>query len=1005
MQRRSVSLKFFHELVATISSKTATSHPVLAVHCLALCILALLFSTDIAIAQSVTHSTPKHYMKFNGVSPKEGKELQKKFPHFFQREVTLAEIDELVRYLMQTKRFSNIDVIRRQNTEDGPHLLLVATELRKIVEIKIQGARAIPEAEVRRFLKINEGQAFERKEVLDGRDALKTEYTNRGYVNAEFEVDFPRFTDTEVSVEVRIREGSPIRISSVVFETANTELKQRLTNYARRFRGQALTRDERENIRLDVVRYLREQRYLTAQLLEPQLQQMQQGQEQTDKSQFRMSFTVESPWRYQFLFEGLSAFSASSLIRNLNLEQLGGSVSTPAPELAEKLRRHYRNAGYAHVEVKTEDRVVAENWLHEIKFIVEEGPRVRIRNIEITGNISRPGSYYANWVRSSSSDLIGQGYYNKADIEEGIKQLERELQFQGFHRAKVKNWRTEFNKTAQDRQAEREGRKSRGSQASVILNIDEGPLTIVRQVKFEGAEAFSRVQLANLLPLKAGQALLNSDLLESIERLKQFYQSQGYLEMQITNERSPDSLVTYNDTSTQATVDFQIYEGPRVVISNIVLEGNDFTQDYVILREIEVQPGDIFTPEAAEEIRYNLTRLGLFSKVEVRTSEEGTRIAERTLVIRVEERDPGLFTAGVGVVQDRDLIFRGYAGFVYRNLYGTGRSVSARIDPSYSTDPKISYLEHKITLGYTEPYIFGDRNRGRLNLVRELKFFEFDDRDRTIIQEKNALGLLIDKDFTKNIKLTFTAYDFSSLTQFDRRSYDIKRTQNIAKVGPLFEFDWRDNIFNPTKGSYSSIGAEYSDPNIGSSEDISQSIKFVKATASTALYTRLWRQDPRWVFANAVRVGYLRNLSERTPSGVPYEESFVLGGRATIRGFDGSDIERVPNLNQLGVANRRDFYMTGESTYYLIKSELRFPIMANTSFGEISGAFFYDGGAVKLTQREFEGSYRDSAGAALRIGVAGGILVSLEYGFKLTRRTWDGVQESPGSFHLSIGTF
>jgi hypothetical protein len=90
---------------------------------------------------------------------------------------------------------------------------------------------------------------------------------------------------------------------------------------------------------------------------------------------------------------------------------------------------------------------------------------------------------------------------------------------------------------------------------------------------------------------------------------------------------------------------------------------------------------------------------------------------------------------------------------------------------------------------------------------------------------------------------------------------------------------------------------------------------------------------------------------------------------------------------------------------YLIKSELRFPIMANTSFGEISGAFFYDGGAVKLTQREFEGSYRDSAGAALRIGVAGGILVSLEYGFKLTRRTWDGVQESPGSFHLSIGTF
>ena len=964
-----------------------------------------LFSFAIPLEFVHAQSTPTHYMKFNGVSPKEGKELQKIFPHFFQREVTLAEIDELIQHLMLTKRFSNIDVIRRESSEDGPHLLLVATELRKIAEISIQGARAIPESDVRRLLKINEGQAFERKEVLDGRDALKAEYTNRGYVNAEFEVEFPRFTDNEVSIAVKIKEGSPIRISSVVFETANTDLKQRLSTYAKKYRGRALTRDERENIRLDLVKYLREQRYLTAQLLEPQLQQLVQQGDSSDQSQFRISFTVESPWRYQFQFEGLSAFSASFLIRNLDLEQLGGSVSTPAPELAEKLRRHYRNEGYAHVEVKTEDRVAAETWLHEIKFIVEEGPRVRIRSIEIAGNISRPGSYYANWISSRSSDLIGQGYYNKADIEEGIKQLERELQFQGFHRAKVKNWRAEFNKTAQDQRAEREGRRTRGSQASLILNIDEGPLTIVRQVKFEGAQAFTRVQLANLLPLKAGQALLNDELLESIERIKQFYQSQGYLEMKVTNEKSPDSLVTYNDTSTQATIEFQIYEGPRVVISNIVIEGNDFTQDYVILREVEVQPGDIFTPEAAEEIRFNLTRLGLFSKVEVRTSEEGTRIADRTLLIRVEERDPGLFTAGVGVIQDRDIIFRGYAGFVYRNLNGTGRSVSARVDPSYSTDPRISYLEHKITMGYTEPYIFGDRNRGRLNLVRELRFFEFDDRSRTIIQEKNALGLLIDKDFTKNIKVTFTAYDFSSFTQFDRRTYEIKRTQNIAKIGPLFEFDWRDNIFNPTRGSYSSLGIEYSDPNIGSSEDISQSIKFAKATASTAFYTRLWRQDPRWVFANALRVGYLRNLSERVPSGVPYEESFILGGRATIRGFDGSDIERVPNLTQLGVSNQRDFYMRGESTYYLIKSELRFPIKANTSFGDISGALFYDGGAVKLTQREFEGSYRDAAGAALRIGVAGGILVSLEYGFKLQRRIWNGVQESPGSFHLSIGTF
>ncbi|MBK7890894.1 MAG: hypothetical protein IPJ84_08620 [Bdellovibrionales bacterium] len=71
----------------------------------------------------------------------------------------------------------------------------------------------------------------------------------------------------------------------------------------------------------------------------------------------------------------------------------------------------------------------------------------------------------------------------------------------------------------------------------------------------------------------------------------------------------------------------------------------------------------------------------------------------------------------------------------------------------------------------------------------------------------------------------------------------------------------------------------------------------------------------------------------------------------------------------------------------------------------MDGAFFYDGGAVLLSQLPIDDPYRDTAGIALRFGFTGGIYLSLEYGFKLDRKLWAGAHENPGAFHLAIGTF
>jgi outer membrane protein assembly factor BamA len=410
-----------------------------------------------------------------------------------------------------------------------------------------------------------------------------------------------------------------------------------------------------------------------------------------------------------------------------------------------------------------------------------------------------------------------------------------------------------------------------------------------------------------------------------------------------------------------------------------------------------------------------LQSLGFFSHVNIRTLEEGSSIADRTVQIEVEEANPGLFSIGAGLTNEHHLTFRGYAGLSYRNIAGTGRGVVLRVDPKYSTDPEISYLENRETFSYIEPYIFGDRNIGRINVIRDQSYYGHyrtsstpgNDPGNVQILETNSVGLILERDLAKHIKLTFTAYNFANRKSFDRKSYEILQTLNVGKTGPLIEFDYRDNPFYPSKGSYSFISGEYSDPILGSSDDATQSINYWKAIASYTFYQRLAPSNPDWVWATSLRGGLLKNVSGKPQSGVPSEEAFFLGGRSTIRGFDTGSDERIPSNFDLGVNDILDFYMRTHSEYFLVKSELRFPIWKNFPVGPLGGVIFYDGGAVYLHDPglDIPDPYRDSVGCGLRVATPVGPL-NLEVGWKLDPRyTKIGTMEKSWAFHFSIGSF
>lgn len=911
-----------------------------------------------------------------GLSEEDQSQIEELFPDTSRHD--LEQIDNIIRRIMQFQTYEQASAFRLNNGQ----VVIRAIPIRLIQKVSFKGNRQIRTSELLRVSELEEGQRFNRAQVLKAGEALKEFYGRSGYFNTIIEVNFvPIENKNHLHISFVIDEQEPCIIEEILFSTSNPNLKTRLENQVHRYKGRKFSDTLIEDVQSRINNYLRSNRYLTAEVASPQAMYNE------EKTRVTLSLEIQNPYRYEFFFSGYEFFSLSDIYRHAQIDNHDRAINHPPAEIADRLRKTYLSHGFPNVRVQFEEQRLENNFLIRSHINIEEGYRVKIQEISVSGRISNSPHYYARFVKNNSSPLIARGYYNREDLDLGIRNLVTELRNQGYLRARVQSSRLEYLDTR--------------SQAKISIVLDEGPLTQIRDIRFSGIEALDSHELINVLNLRPNTPLRLNDLESGIERLQQHYYNKGYLEMRLLNE--DESLVEYNERGTHANLNFEIYEGPKIIAESIRIEGNSFTKDKVILNEIDFKEGDVLTPHNIEESTIRLNRLGIFSRANITTLEEGTNISERTAVITVVERDPGLVRFGVGLNSERRLTATGTTGLSYNNLFGTARALSGRVKLS-SNIAEINYLEHEVTAGYLEPFMFNSRVRGRVNLTRSEIVREYiRSNEITKIVTSNRLDLLLENDWTRHTRLTWRLWSLDSRREFERNSFCSDSTpenrtfcspdvQQVAKIGPIIDIDYRDNSFLPTMGSYTRLSADVSTPSLGSSE----SIQFFKTEALFTYYFRLG--STRTIWANSVRGGYLTKLGDRPGTGAPASEAFILGGVSTIRGFDGTtDGDRVPSksADEFPIRSSTDILIQSDSHYYLYKSEFRVPI-----YGEHGAVFFYDGGLVHVSGYDFSKPYRHSVGLGYRYNTPVGP-VSLDLGFKLEPRE----DEAPWRIHFSIGTF
>lgn len=143
------------------------------------------------------------------------------------------------------------------------------------------------------------------------------------------------------------------------------------------------------------------------------------------------------------------------------------------------------------------------------------------------------------------------------------------------------------------------------NRVAVTLNIAEGITAKIKSIRIVGNKAFKSSELINQLTLTTGgwMSWLTKDdqyskqkLSADLEKIKAFYQNQGYLEFNIDSTQ-----VSMSADKEEMYLTVNVTEGKRYTISDIKFAGNLILPEAELRKLLQIKSGEVFNREKVNE--------------------------------------------------------------------------------------------------------------------------------------------------------------------------------------------------------------------------------------------------------------------------------------------------------------------------------------------------------------------------------------------------------------------
>lgn len=493
----------------------------------------------------------------------------------------------------------------------------------------------------------------------------------------------------------------------------------------------------------------------------------------------------------------------------------------------------------------------------------------------------------------------------------------------------------------------------------ITFKVHEGVRYKFGKIDFSGDLIVKKEKLYALIDADDmsadGEFLDRSVLRDDMKTLSDYYSNYGYA--------YAEANIQFNKNVEKKSIDvtFVLTKKQKVHIRRVIVEGNSKTRNNVILRELRLADGDLFSGAKLRRSIVRLNKLDFFSEVDIQPVPTGDP-SEMDLKVKVKDKNTGMISGGIGY-STYDQVFVS-ARITEHNLFGRGWDLG--LNGGWSSR-NISYA-----LTFFNPKINDGKWGGGFETY-------WRDEDYTDYERQTIGGRVMASYPVGEYTNFFTDYrldqyyisdvdDDAASTIKDDEGY---RISSVVSAG--FKRDTTNKAYNPTTGTVNKVTVEMGGGALGGDDS------FVKYTLESNYFTPVfWELVFHWK-------GELGFIHDNFGSGnIPVYERFYLGGIDDVRGYSNRKISpRDPDSDDR-IGGNKEAYMN---------FELLFPI--NEEYG-IVGVGFFDIGNVWDDGQSFFYDTKQDNGDELFLGmyksIGAGIRwfspmgpIRIEYGYALDK--------------------
>ena len=330
----------------------------------------------------------------------------------------------------------------------------------------------------------------------------------------------------------------------------------------------------------------------------------------------------ERPRVSRWTYTGVKSGEKKDLQERLNLRpgrEYSDYVKTTSIDI---IKRYYKEKGYlkTDVDVQVEKDTVIRSAIR-VNFNVDRGQKVKIKHINFEGN----GEISAYKLDKNMKETNSNKWYN---FYKSKKYKDKE------YKADRKTVLDAFNEAGY-----RDARLVRDSvyyiddkHLDIDMVFDQGHKYYFRNITWTGNSVYPTDVLNEILKIQKGDVYdivtlekrLHGGGKESDYDVSKLYKDNGFLFFNVT----PVEVNIQNDS---VDVELRISEGKPAILNEIIINGNDLTNERVIRREVRTRPGYLFSQTDFERSIREIASMGQFDQESIMKYGEGYNIIPNQL--------------------------------------------------------------------------------------------------------------------------------------------------------------------------------------------------------------------------------------------------------------------------------------------------------------------------------------------------------------------------------------